>query len=163
MPVLVIVDKAEIATVWKRKMIKTLFKKWLGIDQLQAEKEALQIVRDKAVAETVLAQEAEAQAKMDPKARATARNEPYVAVLETKVNPDNVRNGFFELDWNDLFIVQLKQAGYGYDGDPDEEIVDRWFRDLAGNMLAEAGQDPKQLMGGYINVSRLGNGKAEVQ
>ena len=163
MPVLVIVDKAEIATVWKRKMIKTLFKKWLGIDQLQAEKEALQIVRDKAVAETVLAQEAEAQAKMDPKARATARNEPYVAVLETKVNPDNVRNGFFELDWNDLFIVQLKQAGYGYDGDPDEEIVDRWFRDLAGNMLAEAGQDPKQSMGGYINVSRLGNGKAEVQ
>jgi len=162
-PVLVIVDKAEIATVWKRKMIKTLFKKWLGIDQLQAEKEALQIVRDKAVAETVLAQEAEAQAKMDPKARATARNEPYVAVLETKVNPDNVRNGFFELDWNDLFIVQLKQAGYGYDGDPDEEIVDRWFRDLAGNMLAEAGQDPKQSMGGYINVSRLGNGKAEVQ
>lgn len=163
MPVLVIVDKAEIATVWKRKMIKTLFKKWLGIDQLQAEKEALQIVRDNAVAETVLAQEAEAQAKMDPKARATARNEPYVAVLETKVNPDNVRNGFFELDWNDLFIVQLKQAGYGYDGDPDEEIVDRWFRDLAGNMLAEAGQDPKQSMGGYINVSRLGNGKAEVQ
>jgi hypothetical protein len=162
-PVLVIVDKAEIATVWKRKMIKTLFKKWLGIDQLQAEKEALQIVRDNAVAETVLAQEAEAQAKMDPKARATARNEPYVAVLETKVNPDNVRNGFFELDWNDLFIVQLKQAGYGYDGDPDEEIVDRWFRDLAGNMLAEAGQDPKQSMGGYINVSRLGNGKAEVQ
>jgi len=162
-PVLVIVDKAEIATVWKRKMIKTLFKKWLGIDQLQAEKEALQIVRDKAVAETVLAQEAEAQAKMDPKARATARNEPYVAVLETKVNPDNVRNGFFELDWNDLFIVQLKQAGYGYDGDPDEEIVDRWFRDLAGNMLAEAGQDPKQSMGGYINVSRLGNGKSEVQ
>ena len=163
MPVLAIVDKAEIVIVWERKMIKNLFKKWLGIDKLQAEKEALQIVRDKAVAETVLAQEAEAQAKMDPKSRATARNEPYVAVLETKVNPDNVRNGFFELDWNEVFIVQLKQAGYGYDGDPEEEIVDRWFRDLAGNMLAEAGQDPKQSMGGYINVSRLGNGKAEVQ
>jgi len=57
----------------------------------------------------------------------------------------------------------LKQAGYGFDGDPDEEIVDRWFRDLAGNMLAEAGQDPKQSMGGYINVNRLGNGKAEVE
>jgi hypothetical protein len=100
---------------------------------------------------------------MDPKARASAKGEPYVAVLETKVNPDNVRNGFFELDWNDLFIVQLKQAGYGFDGDADEEIVDRWFRDLAGNMLAEAGQDPKQSMGGYINVNRLGNGKAEVE
>jgi hypothetical protein len=163
-PALVIVDKEEIVTVWKRKMIKTLFKKWLGIDQLQAEKEALQIVRDKAVAETVLAQEAEVQAKMDPKSRATARNEPYVAVLDTHVNKDNVRNGFFELDWNDLFIVQLKQAGYGYDGDPDEEIVDRWFRDLAGNMLAEAGEaNPGRTIGGYINVTKLGNGKAQVE
>jgi hypothetical protein len=162
--VLVIVDKAEIVTVWKRKMIKNLLKKWLGITQLQAEKDALQIVRDKAVAETVLAQEAEEQAKMDPKARATARGEAYVAVLDTHINKDNVRNGFFEIDWNDLFIVQLKQAGYGYDGDPDEEIVDRWFRDLAGNMLAEAGEaNPGRTIGGYINVTKLGNGKAQVE
>ena len=163
MPVLVIVDKAEIATVWKRKMIKNLFRRWLGLDALQAEKEQLQKARDKAVAETVLAQEQEEKAKMDPKARATARGEPYVTVLDTHVNKDNIRNGFFELDWNDLFIVQLKQAGYGFDGDPDEEIVDRWFRDLAGNKLAEAGQDPKQSIGGYINVSKLGNGKSVVE
>jgi hypothetical protein len=162
--VLEIVDKAETVTVWKRKMIKNLLKKWLGITQLQAEKDALQIVRDKAVAETVLAQEAEEQAKMDPKARATARGESYVAVLDTHINKDNVRNGFFELDWNDLFIVQLKQAGYGFDGDPDEEIVDRWFRDLAGNMLAEAGEaSPGRTIGGYINVTKLGNGKAQVE
>ena len=144
-------------------MIKNLFKKWLGIDKLQAEKEALQIVRDKAVAETVLAQQREEQAKMDPKSRATAKGEPWVAVLDTHVNKDNVRNGFFELDWNDLFVLQLKQAGYGYDGDPDEEIVDRWFRDLAGNMIAEAGGDPQKTIGGYININRLGNGKAEVE
>jgi hypothetical protein len=145
------------------KMIKNLFKKWLGIDKLQAEKEALQIVRDKAVAETVLAQQREEQAKMDPKNRATARGEPYVAVLDTKVNKENVRNGFFELDWNDEFVVQLKQAGYGFDGDPEEEIVDRWFRDLAGNMLAEAGQDPSRVTAGYINVSKLPNGRAQVE
>jgi hypothetical protein len=147
----------------KTKMIKNLFRKWLGINELQAEKEALQIVRDKAVAETVLAQQKEEQAKMDLKARATARGEPYVAVLDTKVNKDNVKNGFFELDWNDLFIVQLKQAGYGFDGDPEEEIVDRWFRDLAGNMLAEAGQDPGRSTAGYINVSKLPNGRAQVE
>ena len=144
-------------------MIKNLFRKWLGINELQAEKEALQIVRDKAVAETVLAQQKEEQAKMDLKARATARGEPYVAVLDTKVNKDNVKNGFFELDWNDLFIVQLKQAGYGFDGDPEEEIVDRWFRDLAGNMLAEAGQYPGRSTAGYINVSKLPNGRAQVE
>lgn len=143
--------------------MKKILRKWLGIDQLEAEKEALQIVRDKAVAETVLAQQKEEQAKMDPKARATAKGEPYVAVLETKINPDNVRNGFFELDWNDLFIVQLKQAGYGFDGDPEEQIVDRWFRDLARNMLAEEGVDPNRSTAGYINVSKIGGGKAEVK
>ena len=145
------------------KMIKNLFRKWLGLDELQAEKEALQIARDKAVAETVIAQEKEEKAKMDPKTRATARGEPYVAVLDTHVNKDNIKNGFFELDWNDEFVLQLKQAGYGFDGDPEEEIVDRWFRDLAGNMLAEAGQDPSRTTAGYINVSKLGNGKAAVE
>jgi hypothetical protein len=144
-------------------MIKNLFRKWLGLDALQAEKELLQIARDKAVAETVIAQEKEEKAKMDPKARANARGEPYVAVLDTHVNKDNIKNGFFELDWNDQFIVQLKQAGYGFEGDPEEEIVDRWFRDLAGNMLAEAGQDTSRVYGGYINVSKLGNGKASVE
>ena len=144
-------------------MIKNLFRKWLGLDALQAEKEELQKARDKAVAETAIAQEKEEKAKMDPKARATARGEPYVAVLDTHVNKDNIRNGFFELDWNPEFIVQLKQAGYGFEGDPEEEIVDRWFRDLAGNMLAEAGQDISRVYGGYINVNKLGNGKASVE
>ena len=157
-----IVNKAENVTVWRRKM-KNLIKRWFGIDRLQAEKDALQIVRDKAVAETVLAQQAEEQAKMYPKARATARGEPWVAVLDTHINKENVRNGFFELDWNDLFVVQLKQAGYGFEGDPDEEIVDRWFRDLAANMLAESGQDPNRSSAGFINVSRLGGGKAIVE
>jgi hypothetical protein len=144
-------------------MIKNLFKRMLGIDKLEENLKVLKELETKAVAATAEAQVAEQEAKMDPKARATARGEPYVTVLETKVNPDNVRNGFFELDWNDEFIVQLKQAGYGYDGDPEEEIVDRWFRDLAGNMLAEAGQDTSRVYGGYINVSKLGNGKASVE
>ncbi len=142
--------------------MKNYIKKLFGIDKLQAEKEALQEARDKAVAETVKAQEAEALAKMTPKERATKRKEPWVSVLDTHVNKENVRNGFFELDWNEYFIVQLKQAGYGYDGDPEEEIVDRWFRDLARNLLAEEGQDISR-GAGYINVNKLADGKAEVQ
>jgi hypothetical protein len=137
--------------------MKQLLRKWLGIDNILKEKE-------EALAGAAEAKKAEEIAKMDPKSRATQRGEPWVAVLDTHVNKDNVRNGFFELDWNDEFIVQLKQAGYGFDGDPDEEIVDRWFRDLAGNMLAEAGQaDPSRTIGGYINVSRLPNGRAQVE
>ena len=144
-------------------MIKNLVKRWFGIDKLEENLKMLKEMESIAVAETAKAQIAEEQAKMDPKTRATARGEAYVSVLDTKVNPDNVRNGFFELDWNEYFIVQLKQAGYGFDGDPDEEIVDRWFRDLAANMLVEAGQDPSRSSAGYINVSKLGGGKAAVE
>jgi len=159
----VIADKEETVTVWKRKMIKSLFKKMLGIDKLEENLKTLKDMETKAVAATAEAQIAEKEAKSSPKERATARGEPYVTVLDTHVNKDNVRNGFFELDWNPEFIVQLKQAGYGFEGDPEEEIVDRWFRELAANMLAEAGQDPARTSAGFINVSKLGNGKAEVK
>jgi len=142
--------------------MKDFFKRLVGLDKLEAEKLALQEARDKAVAETVQAQAAEAQAKMTPKERATAKGEPWVSVLDTHVNKDNIKNGFFELDWNDLFIVQLKQAGYGFDGDPDEEIVDRWFRELASNMFMEQGLDPRNRTAGFINVVPLTKGKSEV-
>lgn len=144
-------------------MIKNLVKKWFGIDQLEENLKILKEMESKAVIATAEAQQAEQEAKMDLKSRATSRGEPYVAVLDTHVNKDNIRNGFFELDWNAEFILQLKQAGYGFEGDPEEEIVDRWFRDLAANMLEEAGQDPTRLSAGYINVSKLGGGKAAVE
>jgi hypothetical protein len=71
------------------------------------------------------------------KQKATMKKEAWVGVLNTHVNKENVRNGFFELDWNDHFIVQLKQQGYGVDDDPEEEIVDRWFRELCANVVVD--------------------------
>jgi len=99
--------------------------------------------------------------KKDPKEYATRRKEPWVNVLDVKVNEDNVRNGFFELDWNEYFIKQLIEAGYGVDNDPEEEIVDRWFRDIVYNMLAEEGMDTDR-GAGYINVVPIDKGKSEV-
>lgn len=168
--VLAIVGKVEIVTVWKRKMIKNWLKRITGIqaiedakEQANAERAVAEKLANQAIAAAAEAKELEQRAKETPKERATAMGEPWVAVLDTHVNKENVRNGFFELDWNDLFIVELKKAGYGFEGDPDEEIVDRWFRDLAGNMLAEAGQDTTRVFGGFVNVNRLGNGKASVE
>lgn len=121
-----------------------MLKKLLGIDKIQQElvkaKEALeeaqakQIEAEKAAA---LALEQEELAKLSPKDRANRKKEPWVAVLDTHVNKENIRNGFFELDWNEHFIVKLKQEGYGADGDPDEEIVDRWFRELCANVVVD--------------------------
>ena len=94
------------------------------------------------------------------KKQATKNKKPWVGVLDTQVNADNIRNGFFELDWNNEFIEQLLDAGYK--GESNEEIVDMWFKDLARNVLAEEGQDPTR-NAGYINTKNLGDGKAEVK
>ena len=123
-----------------RRFIEKLF----GIDKIKAETEAslkaaaeaTKIAQD-ATAAAERATIAEEQAKLTAKERATRKEEPYVAVLNTHVNKDNVRNGFFELDWNDHFVLKLKQEGYGYDGDKDEEIVDRWFRELCANVVVD--------------------------
>lgn len=140
-------------------------KQWLkritGIEAIEKEKEEALARLAESKAKEEEAKKAEELAKMTPKERATAKGEPWVAVLDTKVNKDNVRNGFFELDWNDHFIVQLKQAGYGFDGDPDEEIVDRWFRDLARNMLGEEGLDTSR-GAGYINVTPINKNTSQV-
>jgi hypothetical protein len=99
--------------------------------------------------------------KKDPKAYATRRKEPWVNVLDMQVNEENIRNGFFELDWNDLFIKELITNGYGTNDDPQEEIVDRWFRDIIYNMLAEEGMDTDR-GAGYINVVPIDKGRSEV-
>ena len=97
----------------------------------------------------------------DPKTYATKKKEPWVNVLDMKVNDDNIRNGFFELDWNDLFIEQLLSNGYGSEGDVPEEVVDRWFKDIVYNMLQDEGLDTTR-NAGYINVVPLAKGKSEV-
>lgn len=99
--------------------------------------------------------------KKDPKAAATKRGEPWVNVLDMQVNEENIRNGFFELDWNDLFIKELIQNGYGTNDDPQEEVVDRWFRDIVYNMLADEGMDTDR-GAGYINVVPIDKGRSEV-
>jgi chemotaxis regulatin CheY-phosphate phosphatase CheZ len=141
-------------------MLGKLFKRLTGIDKLEktiADAEfrlekavddtaAHQREAERARQETERAKEAEDLAKLTPKDRATKLKEPWVGVLNTHINKDNVRNGFFELDWNDHFVLKLKQEGYGFDGDNDEEIVDRWFRELCANVVVDGD------FGGAVNT-----------
>ena len=133
--------------------MKNFIKKLTGLD-----KEEKRIAEEKAALE---AKELEQLKVRDPKEYATRRKEPWVNVLDVKVNEDNVRNGFFELDWNKYFIEQLIQAGYGVENDLEEEIVDRWFRDIVYNMLEAEGQSTDR-GAGYINVVPIDKGKSEV-
>lgn len=93
------------------------------------------------------------------KQAATEKGEPWVAVLDTQINKDNIRNGFFELDWNNEFIEQLLDAGY--QGESNEEIVDAWFKTIVMQMLEEEGLDNDREMG-YINVVPIDKGKSSV-
>lgn len=148
--------------------MKQFIKRLFGIDKIEAQKE--QALAEVAVAEKLAAQklievaeatEAAELAKMSPKERATKRKEPWVAVLDTHVNKDNPANGFFELDWNEFFVLQLRQAGYGSEGDPDEFVVDLWFRTLARNMLSEEGLEMNRSQG-FINVQKLDANRSEI-
>ena len=121
-----------------------IIKKLLGLDKVEANiaianqlLEEATAKKDEAEQALKLVQEQEELAKLSPKERATRKKEPWVGVIDTHVNKDNVRNGFFELDWNEYFVLQLKQDGYGADGDKDEEIVDRWFRELCANVVVD--------------------------
>lgn len=105
------------------------------------------------------AEELRREALEAEKELATKNGEPWVAVLDTQVNPDNIRNGFFELDWNNEFIEQLLDAGY--QGETNEQIVDQWFRTIVGQMLEEDGQSTDRNMG-HINVVPLDKGRSEV-
>jgi hypothetical protein len=129
--------------------MKNFLKKLTGIDKVEAQKAEVE------------SEKMELLKQRDPKEYATRKKEPWVNVIDVKVNEENVRNGFFELDWNEYFIAQLIQSGYGVDNDPEEEIVDRWFRDIVYNMLEEEGQDTNR-GAGYINVVPIAKGKSEV-
>ena len=96
------------------------------------------------------------------KEEATKNKQPWVGVLDTKVNPENIRNGFFELDWNDKFIEDLMTAGYT--GEKDEEVINKWFNDLCRNiMLEDMDEDVVDALKENIkeNKKELGDGKVE--
>jgi len=133
--------------------MKKFVEKLFGIDKIRAEAERSVAIAEeaaeaakKSIEAAERATEAEALAKLSAKDKATKLKEPWVGVLNTHVNKDNVRNGFFELDWNEEFVLKLKQEGYGFDGDLDEEIVDRWFRELCANVVVDGD------FGGAVNT-----------
>ena len=87
-----------------------------------------------------------AKAVKSAKDIATEQNEPYVNIVSIEVDPDNIGNGAFELDWNDKFVAKLVRAGYK--GKTDHQIVDQWFQEICRNVISEAYEqeqaDPEQ-------------------
>jgi hypothetical protein len=112
----------------------------------------------------------EEEIKLSPKELATKNGEPYVNIVSIELDPNNISNGSFELDWNDKFIINLIRAGYKIkENDKDSEIVDRWFQTIARNIALEVYEqqqaDPDMRgMADMRNIRSkdLGNGRSEV-
>lgn len=135
-------------------------KKMFGIDKIEEATAEAVLAKQVADRELAKSEEAERLAKLSPKEIATEKKEPWVAVLDTHVNMDNLRNGFLELDWNEYFVVQLKSAGYT--GTTDEEVVDQWFSELCRNLGGEEGVDMTRRGAGYVNRALRDDGLTEI-
>ena len=86
-----------------------------------------------------------------------------MAVVAVELDPDNMQNGAFELDWNEIFVAKLVRAGYK--GRDDAQIVDQWFQDICRNVVMEnfeqweANQPQENRM---VQKRDLGDGRTEV-
>ena len=99
--------------------------------------------------------------KLSEKEKATRAGEPWVSILNVDINPEDINNGAFEMDWNDKFVLNLIKAGYKQsEDDTDEEIVDRWFQTLCKTIGNEQGIDVTG--SGYVQINRRDDGKTEV-
>jgi len=109
--------------------------------------------------------------KPDPvvsaKDRATAAGEPYVNVLSMEIDPANIHDGSFELDWNEIFIAKLVKTGYMKSKeDTDRDIIDRWFQDVCRTIVLEMYEqqdaDPTNRDLRMVRTKNIGDGRTEV-
>lgn len=97
---------------------------------------------------------------------ATEKGEPYVRILTMDVNPENLHEGSFELDWNSIFVTRLVRAGYMMKpDDTDAEIVDRWFQNVCRNVVMETWEQEQAMNPTpqrHIQKRDIGGGRTEV-
>ena len=101
--------------------------------------------------------------KKSDKEIATEKGEPYVAILSMDVNPENLSEGSFELDWNDKFIANLVRAGYRMNPqDTDADLVDRWFQNVCRNVVLETWEQEQAMNNRVVKSRDIGGGRSEV-
>lgn len=96
---------------------------------------------------------------------ANERGEPYVAILSMDLDPQNLHQGSFELDWNDIFVARLVKAGYMKERtDTDADIVDRWFQNVCRHVVMETWEQEEAIKrsGIYVQSRDIGDGRSEV-
>ena len=97
---------------------------------------------------------------------ATEKGEPYVAIITMDIDPNNLHQGAFELDWNEIFIARLVKAGYMMKPtDADSDIVDRWFQNVCRHVVMETWEQDQAMRNsanGYVHTRDIGDGRTEI-
>ena len=97
---------------------------------------------------------------------ATEKGEPYVAIVTMDIDPNNLHQGAFELDWNEIFIARLVKAGYMMKPtDADSDIVDRWFQNVCRHVVMETWEQDQAMRNsasGYVHTRDIGDGRSEI-
>lgn len=97
---------------------------------------------------------------------ATERGEPYVNILSLELDPADMGQGAFELDWNDKFISNLIRAGYQMKPtDSDSDIIDRWFQNVCRNVVLETWEQEQAnnpQRDRVVKSRDIGDGRSEV-
>jgi hypothetical protein len=111
----------------------------------------------------------EEKVELTEKEKATLAGEPYISILKVELDPADINNGSFELDWNDKFVINLVKQGYKIRADDtDAMVVDRWFQTVCRNIALEVYEqeqaDPEKRESDLRIVQQrdLGNGYTEV-
>lgn len=100
----------------------------------------LETDEDKAVAEAkVLLDAEEITSSEHDKRVASATKSPWVEVKKMEVHPEDVKQGYMELDWNEEFVAMLQEQGYV--GKSDEDVVNKWFNDICRTVLLQELED----------------------
>lgn len=101
----------------------------------------------------------------DAKELATDAKEPWISIVSLDLDPDNLHQGSFELDWNEYFVARLVKAGYMMKpDDQDVDIVDRWFQNVCRHVVMET-YEQEQAMNPqprFTQTRPIGGGRSEV-
>jgi len=97
---------------------------------------------------------------------------PFIDVVSFELTEDSHNYGAFELDWNDIFVTQLRINGFN--GKTDEDVVENWFTVVCRNIALETYEQEEantvtdnsnaiESAGQFVRRKSRGDGKSEVQ
>lgn len=83
--------------------------------------------------------------------KADLLEEPYMAMPKISWDPKDPSQTYFELDYNEAFVVWLRANGYQ---GSDEDCINRWLNDVCNSIISEMGSQDADFVTNVRKVRR---------